>query len=342
MEQRQRRDVHMNMSSGNYHPFPRMVRLAAHHSLAAAEMVPTAEVELRNGAKSRKEKAIIDTGMNGTHLLIPSAIANELGIVPTGKEIQNTIRGQQEVLIGKIDLISIPGMQTCALANGKVTIGGDMVVLGQPFLAATGAAIIYGEFGAGLQCSGKPSAAVGVFPQFNFDIANKNRTETVTAVVDTGFYGDLGLPFEIATKLGLEKKSTQEVTTPQGKVNVAMSTVDRLSLSGHPLCTVQNAEVVILPENAPSKVIVVGEGFLEKLPKNGQIKAAVAYGKDGAVFVCAADKSKVPAAKSIYLSIISPEQPTLIAPERSLVPWVPIAALVAGGLGLWYFLSRRS
>lgn len=281
--------------------------------------------------------------MQGTHILITKKLADELGIVATGTEIQGTIMGRQEVLVGKLDLITLPGLKPCSLANAKVTIGGDTVVLGQPFLAATGAAIIYGEFGVGLTCSGKPSPAVGVFPQFSFDVVNKNRTQTLTAILDTGFNGDLSIPSDIAERLGVEKKSTMQVTTPQGKVDVAVGTVDSISLSGHPLCVVNNVETILMPEQAALKAVIVGEQFLMKLPLKGQVKAAIGYDKDGAFFVCAADKSKIRAAKSVYLTVISPEQPTLIVPESSSVPWVPIALLAAGGgLALWYFLGRSS
>lgn len=324
----------------NAYPFLGMARLASSPSLAASAMVPTAEVELRQGIKTKKETALIDTGMNGTHVLITQKIADDLGIVATGKEIQGTIRGKTEVLVGKLDLVTVPGLRTCALANAKVTIGGDMVVLGQPFLAATGATIIYGEFGTGLTCSGKPSPAVGVFPQFNFDVTHKNRTETLTAILDTGFDGDLSLPSDIAAMLGLEKKSTMKVTTPQGIVDVAVSTVDRLSFSGHPLCVVDNVETIIMPEQAALKAVLVGETFLTKLPKRGDLKSAVGYDKDGAFAICAADKSRIRAAKSVYLTIISPEQPTLIVPEGSSVPWAPIAVVAASGLALWYFLRK--
>lgn len=324
----------------NAYPFLGMGRLAARHSLAASAMVPTAQVELRQGSKTKQETALIDTGMKGTHVLITQKIADDLGIVATGKEIQGTIRGQTEVLVGKLDLVTVPGLKTCALANAKVTIGGDMVILGQPFLAATGATIIYGEFGAGLACSGKPSSAVGVFPQFNFDVAYKDRTETLTGILDTGWDGELCLPSDIAAKFGLEKKSTMQVTTPQGKVDVVVATVDRLSFSGHPLCVVDNAETIIMPEQAALKAVLVGETFLTKLPKKGNLKAAVGYDKDGAFAICAADKSRIRAAKSVYLAVISPEQPTLIVPEGSSVPWVPIAVLTAGGLALWYFLRK--
>lgn len=317
---------------------PNLSRLGQLPSINA--YVPTAEVELRQGSKVKKVKAIIDSGMQGTHLLITQEIADELGIVPTGKEIQGTIKGQREVMIGKIDLIALPGMKTCALANAKVTIGGDMVALGHEFLAATGAAIVYGDL-PGITCSGKPSPAVGVFPQFRFDVTHKNRTVTLTAILDTGFSGDLCLPSEIAAKLGLEKKSTQEVTTPQGKMDVSISTVDRVSFSGHPLCAVENAQTDIMPEQTAINAVLVGEGFLMKLPKRGEIKSAVGYDKDGAFALCAADKSKIRAAKTVYLTIISPEQPTLIAPETSSVPWVPIAVLTAvGGLAIWYSLRK--
>lgn len=326
----------------NAYHFLGMAHLVTHPELGVSAMVPTAEVELRQGGNTRKETALIDTGMQGTHILITQKIADELGVVPTGKEIQGTIRGRQEVLIGKLDLIALPGLKACALANAKVTIGGDVVMLGQPFLAATGATIIYGEFGAGLTCSGKPSPAVGVFPQFSFDVVHKNRTETLTAILDTGFNGDLCLPSDIAAKLGLEKKSTMEVTTPQGKVGMSVSTVDRVSFSGHPLCGVDNAETMIMPEQAALKAVIVGETFLMKLPKKGEVKAAIGYDKDGAFAICAADKSKIRAAKSVYLTVISPEQPTLIVPEGISVPWVPIALVAAGGAALWYFLGRSS
>lgn len=325
----------------NAYPFLGMARLSAHPALGASAVAPTAEVELRQGSNTKREKALIDTGMQGTHILITQKIADELGIIATGTEIQGTIRGRKEVLIGKLDLITLPGMKPCTLANAKVTIGGDVVMLGQPFLAATGATIIYGEFGAGLTCSGNPSPAVGVFPQFSFDVVHKNRTETLTAILDTGFNGDLCLPSDIAAKLGLEKKSTMEVNTPQGKMDVSVTTVDRLSFSGHPLCAVDNVETIIMPEQAALKAVLVGETFLQKLPQKGQIKSAVGYDKDGAFAVCAADKSKIRAAKSVYLTVISPEQPTLIVPESSSVPWVPIALLAAGGAALWVLSQRR-
>ena len=307
-------------------------------------MIPTAEVELRQGKTTKKATARLDTGMNGTYVMVPKTMADELGIVATGKEIQNTIDGPKEVLVGKLDLVRLVGLETCSLANGKVTIGGDQVWLGQPFLAATGAAILYLEGRPALMCSGNASSAVGVFPQFSFDIIHKNRRQTVTGIVDTGFYGGLGLPPDIAGLLGLQANSKVEVQTPSGKKEVGVTTVDRLIFSGHPKCGVDNVETVLLPADAPFKAVIVGEKFLSTMPGN----SAIEYVKNGVIAVCGADESVIQAAKTVYLAIVRPEdlpsdvQPALIVTDQGSPSWIPwaIAGVAAAGIAGWLIFKR--
>lgn len=316
-----------------------MVPLAGRPLLAAAA-VPNVGVELRQGTVVKQAVALIDTGMNGTHVTVPKTLAFELGILATGKAIQKFISGPQQVLIGKLDLVTLPGMATCSVANAKVTIyDGDRVYLGQPFLAATGTTIEYQAGGAGLFCSGKPSPAVGVFPQFSFDVVNKNRREILTGILDTGFYGGLALPADVAARLGVDKKSTTTISTPGGaKLEVAVSSVDNISFTGHPKCIVNNLETIILPDQAPLKAVIVGEDFLKKLP----IVGVIGYDEAGAYTVCAADETKIGAAKTVYLTVISSEKPTLIAPEDGNSAWVPwmVGGVAVSAVAAWLALRR--
>lgn len=321
------------------------VRLAS-PSLSASAMVPTAEVELRQGRIVKKAVALLDSGMQGTHVMVSQAIADELGIVITGKAIQGTASGRQEVLVGKIDLIRLPGLDACAVANAIVTVGGDGVWLGQPFLAATGATIIYTGGGAALTCSGKPSPAIGVFPQFSFDLLNKGRRETLTAVLDTGFNGGLSIPEDVAARLGVEKKGTLQVTTPHGKAEVGVSTIDRVSFSGHPKCGVDSLETFISSEQSPTKeIVLLGESFLSRIPK----KSAIGYDGEGVFAFCREDNTKIRATKSIYLAIIPPEdlplgvKPTLIVPDRGGSAWIPwaVGSVALGGIAFAVYRQGR-
>jgi len=139
--------------------------------------------------------------------------------------------------------------------------------------------------------------------------------------------------------LGLEKKSTTTVsTTGAQKVEVVVSSVDSISYTGHPKCTVDNLETIILPEQAALKAVIVGEAFLKKLP----IVGIIGYDEFGAYTVCAADKTKIGAAKTVYLTIISPEEPTLITPEDGNSAWVPwvVGGVAVSAVAAWLALRR--
>lgn len=308
------------------------VRLSSRPALSTS-MRLTLDVELRQGKVTKKVPAVFDTGLKNTHVIVPADVARELGIVQTGTAIQVDVSGSRESPVGKLDLIRVPGAEECSLANGMVVITGDKVIIGQPFLAATGAVIVYEKDGAGLSCSGKASPAVGVFPQFSFDVWNRGNHETLTAVVDTGFEGGLGVTTDLAKKLGFETIKLLQATTIFGKAEVKVSKADRVAFAGHPDCNVDDLEVIILPADSPVKIVLVGELFMKGLSGGG----AIGYDQDGAYAWCPADKSAIRAAKTIYLSVVSPDEPALVVPDRGIPTWVPwaVGGVAVGGLGLW-------
>lgn len=301
------------------------------------------DVEFIQGKKSVIIPTYIDSGARRIHARIPKKFADDLGIEPTHMGTMYATTGTQEVSIGQIDYISVPKSK-CTVANGKIIIGGeDVASLGQPFLAATGATIEYYQGRVLLDCS-KETSPIGVYPQFSFDLMNGGRRETVTAILDTGFTGGISVSAELARKLGLEKSSEVDVRDARGtKWKAGVTTLDRISFTGHPKCAVERLEVYIYPEGT-NEAILVGEKFLKGMPDG----AYLGFDENGAWAGCQTDDMKIRAAKSVYEDIIPREQlpegakPTILQVDEppSLVPWV-VGGSVVAGLTAWFLLGRR-
>lgn len=300
------------------------------------------DVEFRHGKKSVIIPTYIDSGARRIYARIPKKFADDLGIEPTHTGTLYAHTGTQEVPIGQIDYISIPKSK-CTVANGKIIIGGEEEVasLGQPFLAATGATIEYYQGRVLMDCSEKMSP-IGVYPQFSFDLAKGGRRETVTAILDTGFTGGISVTLPLARKLGLEKSSEVDVMDASGrKYKAGVTTLDRVSFTGHSKCAVEGLEVYIYPEgmNAP---VLVGEKFLKGMPEG----AYLGFDENGAWAGCQADDMKIKAARSVYEDTVPREQlpegakPTILAVDEppSRIPWV--VGAVAIGAAAWFFMKK--
>lgn len=313
-------------------------------SLSAA-MIPVFDVELRNGKNVKVVQAGLDSGLTAAHLKIPKELAEDLGLAATGTMMFQDASGSGETQISKMTLISAANGK-CSLANGKVLISGDMVLLGQPFLAATGSVVnYYDNDTVGLACLEKGSpGSVGVFPQFSLELSNGGNRITETAVVDTGFEGGLAVPESVAEKLKLVKTGSKKWITHEATVEMGISSIGRVGFPGSKKCGVSNLSVAIWPASARLQPVMVGEKFLAGLGGS-----AIGYDKDGVVLACFSGNEAMRAAKSVYLVTVSPEflsdpsNPTMLAPlEDPIVwPWVVGGAISVGGLA-WWILGKPS
>lgn len=304
---------------------------------------PLFDVEFRQGKKSAIIPAYIDSGAKSVHARIPTKIADELGIEPTGTATMRATSQEREVLIGQIDYISFPKTK-CTVANGIIVIGGeDVASLGQPFLAATGATVQYAEGKVRVVCDQKASP-IGIWPQFSFDLVKGGRKETITAILDTGFTGGVSLTEELAKKLGLEKSSETDVTDASGKKwKAGVSSLDRVSFAGHQKCAVEGLEAYIYPE-AVNQPLLVGEKFLDSMAG----AAYLGYDENSAWAGCDADEMKIRSVNSVYANVVPPEdlpegaKPTTLAVD-TLSTWVPwaVGGTAVAGLAAWLLLSRR-
>lgn len=311
------------------------------HFLSVA-VSPIFDVELSYGKNKETVQAILDTGFTAAHLKIPQELANSLGLPATGTMNFTDATGSKEVSIGKITLIRAAG-GNCSLANGKVLITGDRVVVGQPFLAGTGALIFYDKDGMSLSCgkNGAPGAS-GVFPQFSLQISNKGKQSIETAIVDTGFEGGLAIPESLAKKLAITQTGTKKFITHYGAVEMGISQVERVAFPDQPKCGASNLEVTIWPESSALKPVMVGEAFLK-----GMGGAAIGYDKDGALLACLSENMLIRAAKTVYIVMVSPEllpdlsKPSILVSAEQGISW-PLIALggVAAAGVLTFFLLR--
>lgn len=301
-------------------------RLGAVISPYTMMTIPTFEVTLTNGGRTKTATVGFDTGLEDAHVQIPTSLAKYLGVVGTGTEGRSDATKRFVSQTGTIDKISAGG---CSIENAKVLFFEDAPFLvGNDFIRDVGAEFTYESGVPGLKCSGTSQSRQIMSPIFAVSLIQAGKVHNASAFFDTGFSGaDVVIPWSIATRLGLPTLKTTQADTHTGTVTLVKSKLDRLTLQGMSSCYVDDADVRILPASSPLQEVIVGEGFFKKV--NGRI----GYDKQGALFSCGAAAGVVvrPIGEGIIPDEVRPAEPgSGVTMDLSINRW----PLVIGALGV--------
>lgn len=314
---------------------PARSRMGSVLSPYSLTLIPEFNITLKNGTKTQVAKVGFDSGMIGAHLQIPTYLARYLGIIATGSEGRLDATQAFRAQVGRIDRITAPGISGCALAGGKVLFyDGAPTLIGNDFIRDVGAEIRYEGGFQILSCAGpSPDTEHMALPVFPVVLIHKGKVLKVDAAFDTGWErDDVAVPQSIAQQLGLQSLKTSTSRTHTGTVTLTLSELDRLGMQDLPQCYVDAAHVAILPPESPIQVVIVGEGFFNR------VKGNLGYDQQGPYFSCAASQGIV--ARHVGTIVIPPEDipvpesTGLIPGVPSSVSWILGGVVVAGVIGL--------
>jgi hypothetical protein len=101
----------------------------------------------------------------------------------------------------------------------------------------------------------------------DLEIENQGRKETIPAILDTGAEGFAFLDFEVASKMGIDTRSGENVPYygVGGKIQYGKKMpIDQLAVKGAAGCAVRgDIEVTFGPLGSPSFLALVGEKFMQ-------------------------------------------------------------------------------
>lgn len=299
-------------------------------------VVPTFRVTLKNGIKTKTVDIGFDSGMPDTHIEMPTALANELGIIATSEETWADLSRSSVVSAGRIELITVSDRPGCSVAGGKVIFQKDApLLIGNDFMRDTGAKITYENGKPSIRCDGPSADAKGLLvPVFPIFLVHNGRVIKTEALFDTGYQRGVAMPQRMAQELGLPSLGTLTGWAHQGNATVTLSKVDRLGLQAVAGCHIGPANVDIFSPDAPIQSVLVGEEFFKAV--NGQL----GYDAQGPYFSCASSPGIIarPSAR-VY---VPAEVVKGAAWERSSpLTWIlGIAAAGVLGLGAYNYVVR--
>jgi hypothetical protein len=251
-------------------------------------IIPSFDVTIKNKGVSKTLKVNFDTGLGYAHLQLPSTVARELGVTPTGSELFSDASKTFFAKTGRIDSLLISGNKECIVANPTVVFYDNApLMIGNKFINDIGAKISYVDGVPKIYCdlSQKPNGVSS--PTFVIVLTNDGISREYDAVFDTGFSSILSVPALVGWDLNLEPYKTEKARTHTGTVDLKVAKVKQMVVKGLPSCPINDFEIHIMPPSSPIKSLVVGEEFFEK------VNGTLGYDTKGAFFSCQGSKDSV-------------------------------------------------
>lgn len=330
-----------------YAPLLGQVRLVTHyHTVTKVRphlgvIMPRFELTLTNGQRTKTEIMGFDTGLEVSHIQIPTSLAEFLGVVATGTKRMSDATQTIIVKTGTIEKITVSGKAGCSIESAKVIFYKEAPSLvGNNFIQDVGAEFAYENGIPKVKCSGPSQSRPVMLPIFVISMIHQGKVHNTPALFDTGWEGtDVAVPWSIAKEMGLPILNTTQGITHTGTVTLVQSKLDRLTLQQIPHCYVDGADVDILPESSPIQKVIVGEGFFKKI--NGRI----GYDTQGAFFSCGAASGRAvrPADEAAGM-IARPSGEGMIPDEVRITmgsdinPWLLTIGGLAGAGAIAYFV----